>query len=207
MLQVLFTRIPTGEMTGHRERGVALRHLTGEALVRRFTREEGYGDHHEIRRAEKGKPYLTGIEGLYFNISHSGDLVVAAFSEREVGIDIERHGRGRMEIASRFFHAGEVATLLAASEEERARLFIDYWAIKESFLKYLGTGLTRPLSAFRVEKGGRGISLYEGDTRLPLHVHPCRVDAAYSCFTCGETGSLPLITAVEWGALYTNEWS
>ncbi|MDR0765746.1 MAG: 4'-phosphopantetheinyl transferase superfamily protein [Odoribacteraceae bacterium] len=207
MLRVLFTRIPAGERDDLRGKPmVALRHAAGEALVRRFLREQGRGDNHEIRKGEKGKPYIKGVRGLYFNVSHSGERVVAAFSGKEVGIDIERHGRVRLEIATRFFHAGEVAALLSLAGEERERALADYWAIKESFLKYLGTGLTRPLSTFRVETGETGIVLHDDNTRLPLHVHRCPVDAGYSCFTCGETGSPPLATTVEWDDLYNKEF-
>jgi 4'-phosphopantetheinyl transferase len=147
---------------------------------------------------------VTGVEGLFFNISHSGDYVVAAFSDREVGIDIEQRGRARVEVATRFFHPAEIAALLAAGEEERKRLFIDYWAIKESYLKYLGTGLTRPLSTFRVEIAPAGIHLHDERARLPLHVHPCRIDEAYSCFTCSETSSPPLVTEIGLPDLYSN---
>jgi 4'-phosphopantetheinyl transferase len=167
-------------------------------LTRYFLRRAGRDGNREISRGAHGKPYLAGDDGLYFNVSHSGDYVVAAFADREVGIDIERRGRARMEVADRFFHAGEIAALWSAGEETRRRLFTDYWAIKESFLKYLGTGLSRPLSTFRVEIGEAGIFLREGDTRLPVHVYPCEIDAAYSCFTCGEAGDPPLVEEVRW---------
>lgn len=36
---------------------------------------------------EYGKPYLDN--GLYFNISHSKNVIVCVISDREVGIDIE----------------------------------------------------------------------------------------------------------------------
>ena len=175
------------------------------ALVRHFTRETGHGDNPGIRLAGDGKPYITGIEGLHFNISHSGDHVVAAFCDREVGIDIERHGRGGMAIAARFFHASEVAALLSVDEASRALLFADYWAIKESFLKYLGTGLRRPLSTFRVELAPGVISLHDAWGRLPLGVYRCAVAEGYSCFTCGEPGEIPLVREVTAGELYNKE--
>ena len=36
-------------------------------------------------------------------------------------------------------------------ELERQRLFYEYWAVKESFLKALGTGFATPLDRFYVE--------------------------------------------------------
>lgn len=192
-------------MTGRANHEVALRHLAGEALVRRFLREQGLGDHHEIQKGEKGKPFIAGIN-VHFNVSHSGDHVVAAFSDRRVGIDIERRGRVRLEIAARFFHPGEVAALLATREEERASALADYWAIKESFLKYLGTGLTRPLSTFRVKMEKTDILLYDREVRLSLHVQCCPVSAFHACFACGETSAPPVIAEIGWDDLYNKEF-
>ncbi|MDR0544439.1 MAG: 4'-phosphopantetheinyl transferase superfamily protein [Odoribacteraceae bacterium] len=203
MLNVWYTRVP--DERG--EKKVALRHLAGELLVRRFMRSRGYPDHYEIQKGEKGKPYVAGAESAHFNISHSGEFVAAAFSNKEVGIDIERRGRVRLDVAARFFHPEEVAALLAIPEERRARQLTDYWAIKESFLKYLGTGLSRPLSTFRVHMEKAGVFLYEEDTRLPVHVRPCPVGVSYSCFTCSETASRPRATEVAWMDLYNKEWA
>ncbi len=44
----------------------------------------------KIRLGENEKPYIDGAEDIFFNLSHSGNIAVAAFSDREVGIDVEK---------------------------------------------------------------------------------------------------------------------
>ena len=51
-----------------------------------------FGDY-RIARGEKGKPFIVGVENVFFNISHSGDYVVCSVSDREIGIDIEKRAK------------------------------------------------------------------------------------------------------------------
>lgn len=49
-----------------------------------------------------GKPYLKNIP-LFFNISHSKDIVICAISDEEIGIDIEYLRPFNEAIAKKFF--------------------------------------------------------------------------------------------------------
>ena len=99
-----------------------------------------------------GKPYLRDYPDRYFNLSHSGNMVMAAFSCREVGCDIEQIRPARMDVAARFFTAEERMDLSreCLTEEERNRRFARYWTIKESVLKVTGEGMRMPLDSFCV---------------------------------------------------------
>lgn len=88
---------------------------------------------YRIDRGEKGKPFYCGVENVFFNISHSGDYVVCAVSDREIGIDIEKRAKARMEVAGRFFHGEEVAQLKMLEEDKQDQLFFNSWSVKESF--------------------------------------------------------------------------
>ena len=44
-------------------------------------------------RNEHGKPYLTETPEIYVNWSHSGDYVICAVADREVGIDLQKMDR------------------------------------------------------------------------------------------------------------------
>ena len=61
-----------------------------------------------------------------------------------------------MEVAGRFFHE-EMAKLKTLEEDKQDQSFFNHWSVKESFLKYIGTGLTRPLNSFIVSFSGGGI--------------------------------------------------
>ncbi|MBS7196640.1 MAG: 4'-phosphopantetheinyl transferase superfamily protein [Bacteroidales bacterium] len=208
MIEVLFIQIPAGanrdkmfaglrsvvskecyaEVLGYGNKEVALRRLLGEALVR-FALKKYWNltsEDYRIDRGEKGKPFIVGVENVFFNISHSGDYVVCAVSDREIGIDIEKRTKARMEVAGRFFHGEEVAQLKMLEEDKQDQLFFNYWSVKESFLKYIGTGLTRPLNSFIVSFSGGDVSLFEGGNKLPLYVHACPVDDGYACHVCCE---------------------
>ena len=139
----------------------------------------------------EGKAFIVGVENVFFNISHSGDYVVCSVSDREIGIDIEKRAKARMEVAGRFFHEEEMAILKTLEGDKQDQLFFNYWSVKESFLKYIGTGLTRPLNSFVVRFAGENISLYEGVNKLPLRVNACPIDSGYACYVCGEYNDLP----------------
>lgn len=176
--------------------------LAGEWLVRHLLGRFwnlGKADF-TIVRGEQGKPYVNGRMGVYFNISHSGDYVVCVVSDSEVGVDIEKIGVARMNVARRFFHPLEVCQLESLEGERQSDLFFNYWTVKESFLKYTGSGLSCPLSSFEVRFAETEISLYRSDTVLsgvstagttPLYIRECRIDAGYKCFVTSEQETEP----------------
>jgi 4'-phosphopantetheinyl transferase len=103
-----------------------------------------------------GKPRLaTGLCGidLRFNLAHSSGLALCALAaRREVGVDVEyiRGDLSVMELAERFFSAGEVDELRTQGEADRTRAFFDGWARKEAYIKATGTGLAMALDGFQV---------------------------------------------------------
>jgi 4'-phosphopantetheinyl transferase len=103
-----------------------------------------------------GKPFLTGktnAPDMEFNVTHSGDLALMAFSlDRRVGIDVEqiRVVADAETIAKRYFSPGEHASLLALDAGKRQRCFLNCWTRKEAFIKAIGEGLTFPLDSFQV---------------------------------------------------------
>ena len=113
----------------------------------------------EIHRTKYGKPYLTNVGGLYFNISHSGNLIAMAIARCPVGIDIEIGKNADVEVAYSFFHDDEIEKIAAGeTDEERNRLFLKTWCRKEAYSKCVGKGLMIPLKSYNVydiKFGGR----------------------------------------------------
>lgn len=110
----------------------------------------------EFSYSAYGKPGLGRVHSdsvLQFNLAHSDDLAVYAFSSRrELGIDVE-HMRREVagdEIAERFFSGAEVDELRSFSAEKRLEAFFNCWTRKEAYIKARGEGLTFPLGNFVV---------------------------------------------------------
>jgi len=145
------------------------RYATAQALLRRMLSAYTGRSVQDIayRRGPNGKPYLLD-SSLEFNITHSGDLLLAAVTlGREVGIDIEhvRPERPVMSLAKRYYTPAEVAWIGTLQKEEQARAFFRLWTLKESFLKARGTGLPGGLNTFEY-------ALVDEDEPRLLWTHP-----------------------------------
>jgi 4'-phosphopantetheinyl transferase len=102
----------------------------------------------EIIRTDLGKPELVNHPEVHFNISHSGSLAVCAVSEKPVGADVEIIKNAEWRVARRCFTEDELIWLEKAPDADYA--FTQLWTRKESYLKLLGTGLSREMNSFSV---------------------------------------------------------
>lgn len=112
-----------------------------------------------------GKPFLPNHPHIHFNISHSGNLAVCAVASDPVGVDVETvayHGR---EVAEYCMQPQELAWLNAAADPAHA--FTRLWVRKESYIKLLGTGLSREPKTICVLPGE---PLQDGATFLESNV-------------------------------------
>jgi 4'-phosphopantetheinyl transferase len=108
-----------------------------------------------FKYSDYGKPSIRENETipLHFNLAHSGDLALYAFTlRRDLGIDIEVVDPkfSSEEIARQFFSQKEVTALLEFPIEQRPHAFFDCWTRKEAFIKAQGMGLSLPLDQFEV---------------------------------------------------------
>jgi len=100
-----------------------------------------------------GKPALPGTSPLHFNLAHSNNLILLAFTLRhEIGVDVEylRLVPETDEIARHFFTEMETQTLINLPEDQKLEGFFTHWVCKEAYLKGLGDGLARPLDTFEI---------------------------------------------------------
>jgi 4'-phosphopantetheinyl transferase len=92
---------------------------------------------------EHGKPALDH-DPLPFNMSHSGQLALYAFSDAgAVGVDVEvvRRPIDEVAIAARMLGKGEADRLQTLDPDSRRREFLRAWARHEAELKCLGVGV------------------------------------------------------------------
>jgi phosphopantetheinyl transferase len=102
----------------------------------------------ELTVAERGKPQLAAsCIPLAFNLSHSGDVVVLAVADQQVGVDVEfqRPIDLAERLSRRYFSPAETGAVLAATSTDKDRVFLRIWTQKEAWLKATGLGVGMPL--------------------------------------------------------------
>jgi len=102
----------------------------------------------EFAYTSHGKPYLANSLGLQFNISHAEDVVLLAFGQLPLGVDIEYMHRDLEvdRIAQEFFHQHEFKALAQLTGLHKQQDFFRLWVAKEAFSKALGLGLSYDLA-------------------------------------------------------------
>ena len=162
------------------------RSLLGELLMRKILSQKLHISEIEIVFwiGDKGKPYLSN-HPLHFNISHSGRWVVGAFADKEVGIDVEHIRNPNYEVSKRFYSESEINILDAIGDPELKKdYFFQLWTLKESYLKAIGTGLTKSLSSFTITTSGGKITLVDGAPIDHIFFKQYAFDKEYKLAVC-----------------------
>lgn len=146
----------------------------------------------EIFYGTYGKPYLSKVGNLYFNISHSEDYAAVVFSKTEVGLDIERIREIKPGVVSRYFHPAEQEYLekLAGGDTEKEEKFTELWTRKESYIKAVGKGISLPLASFSTLENPVG-----RDERY--YLYSFEKPEGYFISVCGQMRREPVITDVD----------
>lgn len=140
-----------------------------------------------------GKPVMVG--GPPFSLSHSGDMMLLAIGDAEVGCDIERIDPALdwTPLAATFFTATERAALTALPAEAGRHAFFACWARKEAFVKALGLGLSYPLHRFDVSVGVRA-ELFSGGDGWTMAAEPALTGYATAIVTRDDGKALVVTT-------------
>ena len=145
-----------------------------------------------------GKPFIKGLVGVEFNISHSEDLVMVAVSENRIGCDIEKVTDIDLDIAKKFFFREEYENIAAIpASEERNELFFRYWTLKESFMKVTGLGMKLPLDSFSILIGKNGgIDVKQSVDQKKYDFAEIDAFPGYKCALCvaGKIGEMQVET-------------
>lgn len=107
-----------------------------------------------IGKNEHGKPFIQGHEEFKYNISHSGNMVMLAYSKQEVGADIEELRNKDIKVAKRCFNKSEYDYVLGKGQDDNDAVterFFRVWTMKEAYLKYSGKGISVPLDSFLLD--------------------------------------------------------
>lgn len=108
----------------------------------------------KLVRGERGKPELAASTNFHFNISHSKERIVYAFSySGPIGVDVEAIDPNIEldKLMKRFFHPREAEGILELPNSLQVQAFFKCWSQKEAIIKAIGQGLSIPLDDFQVE--------------------------------------------------------
>nr|WP_176523427.1 4'-phosphopantetheinyl transferase superfamily protein [Bacillus mycoides] len=169
------------------------RTLIGDLLIRSLVCQKYKMNNEEIKFIynEYGKPFVQNFSDFHFNISHSGEWVVCATANSNVGIDIERVSDiEALKLANDFFSEEEFYDLSNMNSDEQINYFFDLWTLKESHIKMIGKGLYIPLNSFSVKKESRTLISY---TNIPqnFYFRQYNIDPNYKISACATRDELP----------------
>ena len=103
----------------------------------------------KIKTGKYEKPYISDNKNIYFNLSHSGKMVLYAISDRELGVDIEINDPTiDLNIAKHYFYNSEYENIMNSKNSPDE--FFRYWVLKESYMKYTGLGMNLKLDSFEI---------------------------------------------------------
>lgn len=156
--------------------------LFARLLLRDLLFAEGYAPDslERLYANEYGKLFID--DRVDFNLSHSGNLVMAALSTSgRIGIDVERKDG---------LQAQDIATALRSDELEMLRQPVSQeavyhlWTKKESLVKAKGQGLSLDVKAIYLY-ADRGV-LKTGNCHETWYYHPLQIHTDYIAVLCSE---------------------
>ncbi|MES2252411.1 MAG: 4'-phosphopantetheinyl transferase superfamily protein [Pseudomonadota bacterium] len=162
-------------------------------IVCRFIAKKLIGEFFELdplalsfQYTERGKPYVP-VNGVEFNISHSGDFALIGVSRHKIGVDIEKMkpNRNFKGLAAAVLSDDEKAWVF---EQDTRQRFYQLWTLKEARLKCDGEGIAGhfPAATFDVNKGW-GYDGYGINTNF--------IENEYICAVCLLENNIDVLTS------------
>ena len=142
--------------------------------------------------SQRKKPQLKN-QTLQFSISHCKKISTSVVAPWQVGIDAEQVGRGKMEIAERFFHPMEISLLQNQTDEIFQRFFCILWTLKEAGAKCLDVPLTEICRKFDCSgvvsplNDGKTVRIEIANQEIFFHSYPLD-DVVITCGSTKEEG-------------------
>ena len=165
--------------------------LVGRLMLRGLVIQKLGVDNFKVRmsRTERGKPVVEGgCDGWDYNVSHAGDWVVLAANKGIVGVDVMKLVDSRGDRVDEFFRLmkkqftdKEWETIRGSeddADEEKLSRFFRHWALKESYVKAVGTGLNLDLRTLNFTLGSDKLQGGHVESKTKLSIE-CRNDVQW----------------------------
>lgn len=149
--------------------------LTGGLFIKNFLADA------VITVNEYGKPVADN--GLHFNLSHSGDYVLFALSDRQIGCDIEKSRNINPEKLGKIVFCDNEMTEIENAPDKK-QCFFDLWTRKESLLKCIGKGF---------HQNSKSVDVSRNICRIDEKTYRFRMwhSDGYTISVCSEYESIP----------------
>ena len=135
--------------------------LAVELLIKKACEDCGIDyKNEEIVFNKNGKPSFKN-SSYFFNTSHSGNYALCVISDVEVGCDIEEIKEYKPKVAERCFTLKENKYLEISPKKDE--LFYRFWTLKESFMKCIGKGFTKPMQSFELDNKDENVVIKDND--------------------------------------------
>ena len=137
------------------EQGRRERTATYQLLVETLRQEHLFAEMPLIGHEEQGRPFLINYPQLHNSQSHCRRGVAIVLSqESAVGIDIECRRKISQALVERVCSLQEQKEVVNSDDPEDT--FLRFWTRKESYVKYLGTGIRESLKDIERESESAG---------------------------------------------------
>jgi 4'-phosphopantetheinyl transferase len=144
--------------------------VCGEMLARKMLAEYCCIPPESIKFStdENGKPFAENLN-VCFNISHSGDYVLCAVSDKNIGADIELMRDIDDKLIS-YVCCEEELNYVYETGADKEKRFFEIWTAKEAYFKCIGTGITelKSVSVFDNTVKDRIQTFYHGDYAISI---------------------------------------
>lgn len=152
------------------------RYIVSRIALRQLLQSEfGLAKDQMIVERSGFKPYLEGVCGIDFSLSHLGDeSLIVLSSKRAVGVDWQADDVriDREAIAETFFSATEAQRLSLASGQEGKALFLRSWVLREALYKCSGCDFMQLADMDVASLTQQGLAIVESGIYYHLKLAP-----------------------------------
>lgn len=135
---------------------------------------------------EYGKPYIRSNKKFYYSISHSGDWVVIAYGDTEIGVDVENIHENYDAISNRCFTDIEKEWISKDDTISKNQKMTFIWTLKEAYLKYIGTGLYKSMKTFSIDMKNKNVVDEIGKPTSNIELYSFLISDDYICSVCSD---------------------
>ena len=131
---------------------------------------------------EYGKPFLISMPEFKYNISHSGEWVVVAYGDIDIGVDVEKIEGNWDSVYKKCLTEFDKVWVDRCDEISKNKKMAIIWTLIEAYLKYLGVGLFKAMDTFYVDF--YNCTVVDESKALNVYTQSFDIENNYVCSIC-----------------------